>query len=377
MVSNGMMSLLPSAADDLAARVQAPGPHRPATHPLEHLGAALAAFKGSSSNARASAGYATVGSAAVVPLAGLMSKSGDLAPSFIQQCSTVRTAAAISAAVADPKVSSVLLWIESPGGAIAGVGELPDAIRGADNDKPVVGYIDDLGASAAYYAACGCRSIYANASATIGAIGVYSAVYDTSAALGSAGVKAVVVRSGALKGIGTPGDPVTDPMRAALQKNVDAFAELFIAAVARGRRVSIAKAREWADGRVEIGDSAKRCGMIDGIATLEAVLASMVGKPAPGVSSGVSSGVSACASAVPPPSVAPVVPPAAAESRGSAVDRWNAIVEREKRALVARGVSDYVAKRRATATVADACPGLHAEYLAEFNARQTVNGGSR
>ncbi len=61
--------------------------------------------------------------------------------------------------LADDSVHSILFDIDSPGGEAGGCSELADAIFSARGQKPIVAYISDYGASAAYWIASACERI--------------------------------------------------------------------------------------------------------------------------------------------------------------------------------------------------------------------------
>ena len=75
-------------------------------------------------------------------------------------------------------IRSILLNIDSPGGAVNGCGELAKAIYAAE--KPVVAYVGGMGASAAYWLATAARQVVIDDSAEVGSIGVILGMTDTS-----------------------------------------------------------------------------------------------------------------------------------------------------------------------------------------------------
>jgi hypothetical protein len=78
-----------------------------------------------------------------------------------------------------------------------------------------------------------------------------------------------VVRSGAFKGAGEQGTPVTDEQIGEAQRRVDALNEQFLNDVSKGRRMPMEQVRALADGRVHMASAAKGLGLIDGVASLE------------------------------------------------------------------------------------------------------------
>jgi signal peptide peptidase SppA len=221
--------------------------------------------------------YQMVGDVAAIQVSGPISKESN---SF-GGASTVEARLAIESALRDPAVKGILLHIDSPGGSVAGVGDLADDIHAANQVKPLVAYIEDTGASAAYWLASQAGKVYASRHAEVGSIGVYSAIHDSSKAAEDAGVKAYLVTSGGIKGAGYPGTKVPEQAIASLQKQVDGVNDLFLEAIMRGRGLTAEQAKAINTGETWGAKEAQRLGLIDGVAPLRRVLASMQGGVAP------------------------------------------------------------------------------------------------
>lgn len=183
--------------------------------------------------------------------------------------STAMAKRTIRALANDPNIGAIVLRIDSPGGTVAGTEELAAEIANANKKKPVLAYIEDLGASAAYWVASQAREISANATALVGSIGTYGVVQDMSALAAKEGVKVHVVRAGAYKGAGVPGTEVTQGQLAEMQRTVNALNSHFLNGVANGRGMAIERVQTLADGRVHIASEAKSIGLIDHISTLD------------------------------------------------------------------------------------------------------------
>lgn len=210
--------------------------------------------------------YEMIGSIALIHATGSLTKYGN---SFDGSSSTVALRRQIRNAADDECVGSILLRIESPGGTTAGTQELAEEIVAATAKKPVYAYCEDLCASAAYWIASQCTKVYANASSLVGCIGTYTIVQDASAMMEKMGVKVNVVKAGDFKAAGTFGTPVTDDQLAEFQRLVDTLNGFFLGAVEKGRKLTAAKVKELADGRVHVGKEAAANGLIDGIRTFE------------------------------------------------------------------------------------------------------------
>ena len=168
------------------------------------------------------------GGVALVHLAGGLQKSR----SKFGGTSTVAVRRALRQAAADDAVKSVLMLVDSPGGAVAGTHELNQDVRAVAARKPVHAHVEDLCASAALWAVSGASKITANLPAQIGSIGVYAVLWDESEAMEMAGVKVHVVSTGGLKGACTPGTEISEELLEDVQRDVDEFNTFFQQALA-------------------------------------------------------------------------------------------------------------------------------------------------
>lgn len=201
------------------------------------------------------------------PMAKGWGKFGEMSSVFVRK--------AIRQAAADPAVGSILLVIDSPGGYVAGTDDLARDVAAANEVKPVVAFIEDLGASAAYWVASQASKVYANSTAQVGSIGVFAVIEDTSKAAEVAGVTVHVLSTGPLKGAGVDGAPVTPEHLAAWQTEIDDTMAHFAAAVRKGRNMPAKAFAEVATGGTWIAAKAKDLGLIDGVRTLDATVAGM------------------------------------------------------------------------------------------------------
>jgi protease-4 len=179
----------------------------------------------------------------------------------------------IRQANAQEDVKEILLIVESGGGTVSGTKELADEIK--NSKKKVTAYINDIGASAAYWVASQASMVYANEMAEIGSIGVVAVVEDTSGLYEREGVKVHVVSTGSMKGAFADGAPVTEEMLSDLKEKVDAMNAIFKGAIVAGRSMPADKLDSIADGRTYTAIKAKEHGLIDAIQPIEQVVASL------------------------------------------------------------------------------------------------------
>jgi len=180
-----------------------------------------------------------------------------------------RLSAAFSQRLNDPGVAAIVLDFDSPGGSVAGVPEFADLVAGARGRKPIVALSNTLMASAAYWIGAQADEVMVSPSSQTGSIGIYATHFDMSRALDAEGVTPTLISAGKYKTDGNQYQPLSEEARADWQGQVDAYYEMFVAAVARGRARSEATVRNgFGEGRVLTAQAAVDAHMADRIGTL-------------------------------------------------------------------------------------------------------------
>lgn len=141
----------------------------------------------------------------------------------------------VQQALEDPSIRGVLIDANSPGGSVIGVPEAAQAVADLANAKPVVSYVEMLGASAMYYTAAASHAIVASPSAVVGSIGTISTMVNISGLLARFGVSVTHLTGGDLKASGTPYREMSRHERDFLQGRVDQLSAEFRAWVTRHR----------------------------------------------------------------------------------------------------------------------------------------------
>ena len=103
----------------------------------------------------------------------------------------------------DTNIKGVLLFVNSPGGAVAPSIEIALAIKELQELKPVVVYASGTIASGSYYASIWANKIIANPGTIVGSIGVIMQGFDASELLQKVGVQTQTVKAGKYKESGT------------------------------------------------------------------------------------------------------------------------------------------------------------------------------
>jgi signal peptide peptidase SppA len=180
---------------------------------------------------------------------------------------------------ADPRVRSVLIELDSPGGSVFGVSAVADAIRAMAADKPTVTLSTGMMASAGYWWGSAANAVYISGLTDfVGSIGVVATHnYQPRAA----GGQKTEVTAGRYKRIASDTAPLTAEGQAYLQAQVDELYRVFVDAVAQSRNVSVQQVLEhMADGRVFVGQQAIDAGLVDGVSSVESLVEQLASTPA-------------------------------------------------------------------------------------------------
>lgn len=166
----------------------------------------------------------------------------------------------------DPRVRSILLDIDSPGGTVSGVPELADLI--AQIDKPIYSYTSGQMCSAAYWLAAASDGIFCTRTANIGSIGVYIPWMDITEYYKSEGVAVKLFASGKYKGMGYPGTSLTPDQEQLLLDRVNYIAEMFYSHVRTNREYATLSGKQTVtddtmQGQVFMGQQAIDAGLAD------------------------------------------------------------------------------------------------------------------
>lgn len=216
------------------------------------------------------------GQIALLNLFGVVSQRMNMMTEISGGTSTEQFASAFDAAVADENVSSIVIHVDSPGGAVPGVAELSDRIFSARGTKPIIAVADPLMASAAYWIASAADQIVATASSDVGSIGCMAMHKEYSKAAEKAGITSTLFASAPFKGEGNSDFALSDAAKSNYQDRVDAIHDKFVASVARNRDLSVESVNQlFGQGRTLMAEDALKVGMIDRIASLESVLAEL------------------------------------------------------------------------------------------------------
>ena len=144
---------------------------------------------------------------------------------------------------ADASVRGIAFLIHSPGGDVAGCFDAVDKMFASKGSKPVRAFAHEYAYSAAYAIASLADKIVVSRTGGVGSIGVVTSHVDYSEALDQSGIKVTFIKFGAHKTDGNPYEPLGKDAEARIQARIDALGEVFVATVARNRKLDGEKVR--------------------------------------------------------------------------------------------------------------------------------------
>ncbi|MFC1843821.1 signal peptide peptidase SppA [Thermodesulfobacteriota bacterium] len=162
-------------------------------------------------------------------------------------------------------VKSIVLRIESPGGAVGASQEIYQEVKRTSVVKPVIASMGSMGASGGYYAALGADAIIANPGTMTGSIGVIVKFPNLEGLFEKIGYKSEVIKSGPLKDVGASNRPMSEKERKLMQDLIDNVYGQFVKDIAAARDMPLDTVKELADGRVYSGEQALEVNLIDSL----------------------------------------------------------------------------------------------------------------
>lgn len=165
----------------------------------------------------------------------------------------------------DSHAKALIVRINSPGGTVVGGEALYHGLRAVGKVKPVVAVMDTLGTSAAYMTALGADRIFARQGTITGSIGVILQVTEFSGLLKKLGVSTESVKSGPLKAVPSPFEPLSQAGREAARAVVMDIFDMFVDLVAERRGLARRDALRLSDGRVYTGRQALATKLVDAL----------------------------------------------------------------------------------------------------------------
>ena len=211
-------------------------------------------------------GVSTGAQVAVIPVQGTIQKRGGYCATGTKQLG-----AYLDQANADPSVGSIVLDVDSGGGAVDGTEEFAAKVKASK--KPVVAYIDGLGASAAYWIASQAQHILINSATSgyAGSLGVLCTHVSQGQVLERQGQQVTILRSSRAvdKARFNAVEELTEELKTSILADLDTIAGQFIATVEAGRAGKLSASEDVFTGKVYNGQDALKHGLVDQIGSLQ------------------------------------------------------------------------------------------------------------
>lgn len=169
----------------------------------------------------------------------------------------------------DDTIKAVVLRIDSPGGSALASDLIWHELRELQKKKPLVVSVGGMAASGGYYMACAGDRIFAEPTSIVGSIGVFGGKIVFSGALEELGVHTETFPASPEPGAGaraasqSPFSTWDDPTREKVRVGMQSVYDLFISRVAAGRKLSLDKVEEVAQGRIWSGKQGLERGLVD------------------------------------------------------------------------------------------------------------------
>lgn len=174
----------------------------------------------------------------------------------------------------DDHIKAVVLRINSGGGSAYASEQIWHQVKKLREKKPVVVSMSGAAASGGYYISAPANYIIADNTTITGSIGIYGLYRDMSELYTKKlGISFSQIGTNRNSVLGSQEYGFTPEQFTALQNNVNRGYELFKSRVAEGRKLTAAQVENIAQGRVWLGEDAKKIGLVDEIGGLNRAIA--------------------------------------------------------------------------------------------------------
>lgn len=214
---------------------------------------------------------------AVLSIEGVLAQKMNLFTEISGGMSTELISKDLQEVMKDESIKAVILNIDSPGGTSSGIPELANLVFEARKQKRILAFTDNMMASAAYWIGAAADAVIISSDVVqVGSIGVVTTHTDVSKSEEMQGIKTTELVAGKYKRIASKYAPLTQEGRETIQGHLDYVYSVFVDDIAKFRGVSAETVlTDMADGRVFIGKQAIDAGLVDGVSTLDALIADL------------------------------------------------------------------------------------------------------
>ncbi|MFZ4780166.1 MAG: signal peptide peptidase SppA [Terrimicrobiaceae bacterium] len=204
---------------------------------------------------------------AIIPLEGVIANGqpGSLGEDMVGDFKR-----ALAQARQDPEVKAVIISVDSPGGEITASDVLYNSLKEFTTHKPSIIYFNSIGASGAYYTACGSSYIMCNATTFTGSIGVIISTLNYRELFGKIGLESLIFKSGKFKDMLNGAREMTPDEKAYVEGLVMQSYDRFVGIVAKARDLDEQSLRTGvADGRILSGTDALAAKLVNELGYIE------------------------------------------------------------------------------------------------------------
>ncbi|MFQ5709414.1 MAG: signal peptide peptidase SppA [bacterium] len=183
----------------------------------------------------------------------------------------------------NPSVKAIVFRVDSPGGDGLASDLVAEALRECSKAKPVIVTQGQVAASGGYWISMYADSIFAGPNSITGSIGVISGWLYDKGFTRKLGMSSDLVKRGAHADLGRgvtlpylgltiPARNLTPEERAQAEVIIKEFYDGFVSKVAQGRKMSVERVRQIAEGRIYSGVDGKEVALVDRIGGLAAAI---------------------------------------------------------------------------------------------------------
>jgi protease IV len=169
----------------------------------------------------------------------------------------------------DSSIKGVIVRVNSPGGEVTASDEIWRAMNILSKKKPLVISMSDDAASGGYYMVMTGDPIVAYSGTITGSIGVVFGKPNLHGLYDKLGIDKELIERGRFAAIDSDYESLSPEGRAKLREGIDADYRAFVTKVADSRKRQFNEIEPLAQGRVWLGQQAKKNGLVDELGGLD------------------------------------------------------------------------------------------------------------
>ncbi|MFB5651566.1 S49 family peptidase [Leptospira wolffii] len=173
----------------------------------------------------------------------------------------------------DPRISAVVLEMNSPGGSALVSELLYREIKKLSEKKPVITYVLNVAASGGYYLACGTKEIHGTPYSVVGSIGAVMLRFEMRNLYEKLGIKKERIGFYPHRDILSEYGKLSPKSEQFLKREVLHSRDVFYSRVIEARKTSTKELEaKWGEGRVFLGETFRKAGFLDSCSSVLEIL---------------------------------------------------------------------------------------------------------